>query len=105
MRRINQTIHRRGNMQRHKRLTPLVFILLVLFLFSPQAMAEPVKININTATLDELVKLDRVGPKYAQRIIDYRENVAPFAQPQDIMKVEGIGLKTYEANKDLITVN
>lgn len=93
-------------MNRISRLSPFVIILLVLFLFLPPAMAEESgKININTASLDELIKLERIGPKYAQRIIDYRKNIAPFAEPQDIMKVEGIGLKTYEVNKDVITVD
>jgi competence protein ComEA len=93
-------------MKKLYRLTPFVIILFTLLLVPPLVMAEDAgKININTASLEELTVLNRVGPKYAQRIIDYRENIAPFAQPQDIMKVEGIGLKTYEANIDMITVN
>lgn len=64
-----------------------------------------VKININTASLDELCKLDRIGPKYAQRIIDHREQNGLFRSPLDIMKVKGIGRKTYESNKDIIDVS
>ncbi len=66
-------------------------------------MAEE-KINLNTATLEELTKLKRVGPAYAQRIIDYRENYGPFEKIEDLMKVKGIGPKTFDANKDIITV-
>jgi competence protein ComEA len=62
------------------------------------------KVNINTATPEELATLDRIGPKYAQRIIEYRETVSPFETPEDIMKVKGIGKKTFEANKDRIVV-
>jgi len=62
------------------------------------------KVNINTAPLDQLMTLDRVGAKYAQRIIDYRETVGPFNAPEDIMKVKGIGKRTWEANKDKIGV-
>ena len=65
--------------------------------------AEAEKININTAAAKELVKLKRIGPKYAERIIEYREN-NPFEKPEDITKVTGIGQKTYEANKDVIVV-
>ena len=42
-------------------------------------------ININTASIEELVKLKRVGPKYAARIIEYRENNGPFEKPEDII--------------------
>ena len=62
------------------------------------------KVNINTASLEQLMTLDRVGSKYAQRIIEYRETIGPFAEPEDIMKVKGIGQKTWEANKDRIVV-
>lgn len=62
------------------------------------------KVNINTATVEQLMKLDRVGAQYAQRIVEYRENVGAFEKPEDIMKVKGIGKKTWEANKDRIVV-
>jgi len=63
---------------------------------------EQVKININKATVDELCVLKRIGPSYAQRIVDYREQYGPFEKPEDIMKVKGIGWKTFEANKEII---
>ena len=61
------------------------------------------KININTAPIEELVKLERVGPKHAQSIIDYRQK-NPFEKPEDIINVPGIGDKTFELNKDVIVV-
>ena len=62
------------------------------------------KININTAGVEELVKLERIGEKYAQRIIEYREKNGPFEKPEDIMKVKGIGSKIWELNKERIVV-
>jgi comEA protein len=59
-------------------------------------------ININTAGADELVKLPRVGPKIAQRIIDYREKHGKFKKLEDLMKVSGIGEKTFKGFEDMI---
>lgn len=62
------------------------------------------KININQASVEELTQLKMIGPKLAQRIVDYREQHGPFGSPGDIMNVKGIGEKTFEAIKDYITV-
>lgn len=62
------------------------------------------RININTATLDDLDKLPRIGPATAQRIIDYRTQHGPFKQIQDLKNVSGIGDATFDGIKDLITV-
>ena len=62
------------------------------------------KININTASRSELIKLDGIGPVYADRIIEYRRKHGPFQRPEDIKKVKGIGQKKWEANKDVIAV-
>ena len=83
------------------------FVLLIAVSFIagvfPFAFAEQDgKININTAPVEELVKLERIGPAYAEKIIAYRETNGPFEKPEDIIKVKGIGRKTYEANKDRI---
>jgi comEA protein len=62
------------------------------------------KININTASLGELQKLPRVGPQVAQRIVDFRKEHGNFKRIEEIMKVRGIGEKTFNQLKDLITV-
>lgn len=63
-----------------------------------------VKININTAGSEQLRKLPRIGEKMSQRIIDYREKNGKFKRIEDIMKVKGIGEKTFDGFKDMITV-
>jgi competence protein ComEA len=88
-----------------KQLIALITALTVLLIFSGTALAETGdKININTATVEELAQLKRVGPRYAARIVEFRDQNGPFQAPEDIMQVAGIGSKTYEANKDRIVV-
>lgn len=61
------------------------------------------KININIASLAELDSLPGIGPVYAQRIIDYRQKKS-FSTLEEIMEIQGIGEKTFEKFKDLITI-
>ena len=62
------------------------------------------KIDINTASADELVLLPDIGVKRAQYIIDYRSQNGPFKSVEGIQNVKDIGPKRFEKLKDLITV-
>ena len=77
---------------------------LALALVTGLSAEEIGKVNINKATLEELAQLQRVGPKYAERIIEYRTIHGDFKQVADITNVPGIGPKTLEVNKDILTV-
>ena len=81
-----------------------IVLVMVVVLTTPLWATASGKINLNTATVKELAQLKRVGLKYAERIVKYREENGPFKTPEDILKVPGIGTKTYELNKDLIVV-
>ncbi|MCL1983065.1 MAG: helix-hairpin-helix domain-containing protein [Clostridiales bacterium] len=61
-------------------------------------------VNINTANSEQLQALNGVGPATAQKIIDYRESIGGFKKIEDLMKVSGIGSKTFEKLKDKIIV-
>lgn len=71
---------------------------------TPSAPSQSSKININTATLDELDTLPGIGPSKAKAIIEYRESTSMFYYIEDILNVSGIGEKTFEQIKDLICV-
>lgn len=62
------------------------------------------KVNLNTADLATLETLPRVGPAMAQRIIDWRTSKGRFSSVEDLMSVTGVGDKTFEQLKDLVTV-
>jgi competence protein ComEA len=62
------------------------------------------RMNINTATAEELDTLPGIGPTAAQAIVDYRIEHGPFQMVQDIQNVPGIGPATYDQIKDLIAV-
>jgi competence ComEA-like helix-hairpin-helix protein len=72
---------------------------------APKAPAIVGKININKATQAELELLPRVGPALAQRIVEYRTAHGTFKRIDDLDKVKGIGAKTIEKLKPLVTVD
>ena len=57
------------------------------------------KVNLNTATKNELMSLDGIGDKTAERILAYRDKNGVFSSPREIMEVRGIGEKMYEEIK------
>ena len=62
------------------------------------------KININTATAEQLQTLDGIGPAKASAIIAYREEHGPFQKVEDLLHVSGIGQKSLEKIKEQIVV-
>lgn len=71
---------------------------------SSSKLAPGTKININTASAEELDKLPEIGPVKAQAIVDYRKANGPFKSPEDIEKVKGIKAGTFAKIKDFIVV-
>jgi len=67
-------------------------------------LAPGTKININTASAEELDKLPEIGPVKAQAIVEYRKANGPFKSPEDIEKVKGIKAGTFAKIKDYVVV-
>ena len=61
-------------------------------------------ININVADKEQLQALPRIGPKMAERILLYRHEKGSFKTKEELMNVKGIGPKTFEKLKNLITI-
>jgi competence protein ComEA len=62
------------------------------------------KVNINSASAEELETLPGIGEVIAQEILDYRTANGPFASVDDLLDVSGIGEVTLENIRDLVTV-
>ena len=83
----------------------LAFALMSVLVVPSLAENTPAKkIDINSASVQELQKLPQIGAAVAQRIVDYRAKHGKFAKIEEIMKVKGIGEKTFLKLKPLITV-
>ncbi len=60
---------------------------------APRAPQRPV--NLNTASVTELMQLPRVGQKTAERIVSFRKQHGGFQRPEELMNVKGIGEKSF----------
>ncbi|HUF09588.1 MAG TPA: ComEA family DNA-binding protein [Rhodothermales bacterium] len=61
-------------------------------------------LDINSATITQLIGLPGIGPALAARIIEHREKAGRFARPEDLIKVKGIGPAKLARIQPLITV-
>ena len=62
-------------------------------------------VNINTADQAELESLPGIGSVRASAILEYRNENGPFQSIEELLKVDGIGEKTLNKLRDLITVS
>jgi competence ComEA-like helix-hairpin-helix protein len=65
---------------------------------------KPARININTASAQELEKLPGIGRGFAQRIVEHREKWGAFRRPEHLILVRGLSDKRFRALRDLITI-
>ena len=71
---------------------------------NPAATATGAPVNINTADVKELMKLEGVGRRVAEKIVEYRDSHGPFKKPEELRKVEGIGSGLWEKNRTRIVI-
>jgi competence protein ComEA len=84
----------------------LFFTLFLLFSSSAMsANAQAEKVNINTATAEQIATtMTGIGDNKAKAIVEYRNSHGKFKSVQELENVDGIGLKTVEKNKDRISL-
>ena len=57
--------------------------------------APTAKVNLNTASVEQLTTLPGVGPKLAARIVEYRQKSGAFRSTQELINVKGVGEKSF----------
>jgi competence protein ComEA len=62
------------------------------------------KVNINTATAEQLQTLPGVGEKLAARIVEYRQKSGSFKTTQELMNVKGVGQKNFTKIEAFLSV-
>jgi len=62
------------------------------------------KIEINSATVEQLQEVPGIGPTLAARIIDFRDEHGPFERVEDLLNVQGIGVRTLERMRPYLEV-
>lgn len=68
------------------------------------ALGRPGPVNLNRASIEELLALPRIGPVTAQRILQWRAANGRFRSVDDLAAVDGIGMKTLESLRSLLVV-
>ena len=62
-------------------------------------------VNLNSAQASELAALPEVGSALASRVVEYRERHGPFASVDDVTQVPGVGPKTLELLRPMLTLS
>ncbi len=82
----------------------LIFVALVSFVSSFADAAHSAKVNINTATVEELKSLKGIGEKKAESIVEHREEIGSFVTIDELKGVKGIGDRIFTKIRDHITI-
>jgi len=82
-------------------------LVIIVLLLTFSSVCLPVfaagQVNLNTATIEQLVELKGIGEKTALKIIEYRNEHA-FTSVDELLNIKGIGPKTLDGLRDQLTV-
>ena len=92
------------NIHQRSHFTISILTLMLIVSFAGLGFAADGQVDLNTSTAKELQQLPGIGKGLAKRIVDYRTANGPFKTVEDLMKVKGIGKKTFAKMQDRLTV-
>lgn len=81
-----------------------VLALMLIVSFAGLGFAGDGQVDLNTSTAKELQQLPGIGKGLSKRIVEYRTANGPFKTVEELMKVKGIGKKTFAKMQDRLTV-
>jgi competence protein ComEA len=87
----------------HYSLKALLTILALLALARTARAEATTPVDLNTASMEQLMQLPGLGPKRAEEIVR-RRLIAPFRRTSDLMRIKGIGKRTYLKLRTLVRV-
>jgi len=70
----------------------------------PDAKQEAAPVDVNSASVEELMSVPGIGQVVAQRIVEFREKNGPYKSVDDLLKVQGIGEKSLAKLRDHVSV-
>jgi comEA protein len=106
----NNSIRRLKMMFRKAKIACVLAVCLGLAVSSVSVLAQkssptpPEKINLNTASVEQLQSLPGVGAATAKSIVEYRAKVGKFKRIEEIINIKGIGEKKFERIKDRLII-
>ncbi len=87
-----------------RRIVPMIVLVLAAASLAPAATPAHGAVNINTATVDQLQLLPRIGPALAQRIVDFRKANGEFKSVDELLAVKGVGERSLERLRPYVAV-
>lgn len=86
-------------------LTTMLSAFLLAMVLQSSALAQTGRVDINTASAEEISQLlVGIGPSKAQAIVDYRNEFGRFEDVDELINVRGIGLRTVDQNRDRLSL-
>ncbi|MDY0290998.1 MAG: helix-hairpin-helix domain-containing protein [Desulfuromonadaceae bacterium] len=82
----------------------ILVLLFAIALCAPTTLLAALNININSATVEQLQQINGIGPKTAEKIVEYRNTHGKFSSLDELRNIRGIGDKSLEKMANSITI-
>ncbi len=92
------------HIQQKNQFATILLAMMLILGFSGMTFASDGKVDLNTGTVKELQQLPGIGKGLAKRIVEYRNANGPFKNVEELVKIKGIGKKTFARMKERLTV-